>query len=196
MKKTTMATVALAAMRKHFGAVDPELTIEPRNKVYILACHGCGVIHSETAQFLSSPISLGATLPDGSQLGLGAVGCPACRESGRIRFVWENNDYGPAMEALRKNVLAYASIPARMQIAKAEAQLGPLTDGQRTDLLLDNFEWLPGVAEARALVNACREFAPACTNCNMTLDTAADFSNLRDEAGRVVCCEYEEAVQS
>lgn len=46
---------------------------------------------------------------------------------------------------------------AFLLIERAEAMLGPLSDGQRADLLLDNMMALRGHDEARALLEAINE---------------------------------------
>ena len=40
----------------------------------------------------------------------------------------------------------------RSKIQEAECDLGPLSFGQKSDLLLDNFEWIPGSAESHEIV--------------------------------------------
>jgi hypothetical protein len=42
---------------------------------------------------------------------------------------------------------------ARGIINRTESKLGRISEGQKADLLLDNLEWLPGSAEAHAILS-------------------------------------------
>jgi len=67
---------------------------------------------------------------------------PPAKSEGRARAV-----RGPRPTALHWRLWACANL-----IHRAESDLGPLSPGQRSDLLLDNFEWILDSTESHELV--------------------------------------------
>ena len=67
---------------------------------------------------------------------------PPAKSDGRARRVGS-----PQQASLNGRLFLCASL-----IHRAESKLGPLTPGQKSDLLLDNFEWIFDSEEAHELL--------------------------------------------
>lgn len=52
---------------------------------------------------------------------------------------------------------------ARTLLADAQHQMGPFTNGQMRDLVLDTFDWVESREEADALLTAARPAGYSCT---------------------------------
>ena len=45
---------------------------------YLMVCHGCGKFHTQRSAFISTPMSIGFSFEDGTNLCVGAYGCADC----------------------------------------------------------------------------------------------------------------------
>lgn len=56
------------------------------------------------------------------------------------------------------------------KIRQAESVLGPLTPGQKSDLLLDNFDWIPNSVLSHEIIKYLSEI-DICDHCKLPLES-------------------------